>query len=105
MSPGRYLFLLIVLRGMNFVPAQAEVIQITIDKLDLSPAKVKATVGDTITWINKDIVAHTATVPGDWDVTIPANTSASVVLKKAGTVEYYCRFHPNMKGQITIAPQ
>jgi plastocyanin len=105
MSPGRYLFVLIVLRGVNFVPAQAEVIQITIDDLDFSPAEVKATVGDTITWINKDIVAHTATVRGDWDVTIPANRSASVVLKKTGTVEYYCRFHPNMKGRITIAPQ
>jgi plastocyanin len=26
------------------------------------------------------------------------------VLKKAGTVEYYCRFHPNMKAVLTIAP-
>jgi len=60
---------------------------------------------DTIEWINKDIVAHTATVRGDWDVTIAANSSASLVLKKAGTVDYYCRFHPNMKGRITIAPK
>jgi hypothetical protein len=55
-----------------------------------------------ITWVNRDIVAHTATARGDWDVMIQANESASLVLTKAGIVEYYCRFHPNMKGRITI---
>jgi plastocyanin len=90
---------------MNAVPAHAETIQVTIDKLVYSPVEIKAKVDDTIEWINKDIVAHTATVRGDWDVTIAANSSASLVLKKAGTVDYYCRFHPNMKGRITIAPK
>jgi plastocyanin len=36
---------------------------------------------------------------------IAPNKSASLVLKKAGTVEYYCRFHPNMKGRIAITPE
>lgn len=106
MLPGRYLFLfIIIISGMNAVPAHAETIQIRIDKLVYSPVEIKAKVGDTIEWINKDTLAHTATVRGDWDVTIAANSSASLVLKKAGTVDYYCRFHPNMKGRITIAPK
>jgi plastocyanin len=106
MRPGRYLFqFIIIISGMNAVPALAETIQVTIDKLVYSPVEIKAKVDDTIEWINKDIVAHTATVRGDWDVTIAANSSASLVLKKAGTVDYYCRFHPNMKGRITIAPK
>ena len=106
MRPGRYLFqFIIIISGMNAVPAHAETIQVTIDKLVYSPVEIKAKVDDTIEWINKDIVAHTATVRGDWDVTIAANSSASLVLKKAGTVDYYCRFHPNMKGRITIAPK
>jgi len=25
-------------------------------------------------------------------------------LKKAGTVEYYCRFHPNMKATLAVTP-
>jgi plastocyanin len=70
-----------------------------------SPAEIKAKVGDTIEWVNKDILAHTATARGDWDVMIAANKSASVVLKNAGAVEYYCRFHPNMKGQIIVVPK
>ena len=46
---------------MNAVPANAATIQVTIDKLVFSPVEVKAKVGDTVTWINKDIVVHTAT--------------------------------------------
>ena len=45
----------------------------------------------------------TATAPnGTWDVVIQPNMSGSVVLKADGNVDYYCRFHPNMIGQITI---
>lgn len=106
MHPRRNLFAcLVMIWGMNSVPALADTIQVKIDKLVFSPAEISAKVGDTIEWINKDILAHTATVKGDWDVMIPVNKSATFVLKKAGNVEYYCRFHPNMKGRIEVAPQ
>src|ERR1700730_1529748 len=106
MLPGRYLFVFLVMKwGINSVPAHAETIQVTIDNLVFSPEEFKAKAGDTIAWINKDIVAHTATARGGFDVMIPANESASLVLTKAGIVEYYCRFHPNMKGRITITPE
>ncbi len=36
---------------------------------------------------------------------IEANKLASLILKKAGTVEYYCRFHPNMKGKLIDKPK
>jgi hypothetical protein len=98
MRPGRNLFAFIaIMLGVGLVPAHADTIQVVIDKLVFSPAEIKAKVGDTIEWVNKDILAHTATVRGDWDVMIAANKSASVVLKNAGAVEYY---HPNMKGRL-----
>ena len=106
MRPERYLAVCALMAvAMSIVPAQAETIQVTIDKLVYSPADVKAKVGDTIEWVNKDVFAHTATVKGDWDVMIPAKKNASLVLKKAGDVEYYCRFHPNMKARISVAPK
>ncbi|PZV33391.1 cupredoxin domain-containing protein [Mesorhizobium kowhaii] len=86
------------------VPAQAETIQVTIDKLVFSPATVEAKVGDTIEWVNKDAFAHTATVKGGWEVMIPPKKSASLTLQKAETVDYFCRFHPNMKGRLVVAP-
>jgi plastocyanin len=87
------------------ISAGAAIIQISMENLVISPAEASAKVGDTIEWINKDIFAHTATARnGDWDVTIPPKKTVSSVLKTAGTVEYYCRFHPNMKATLTIAP-
>jgi plastocyanin len=87
------------------VSAHAATIQITMENLVISPAETSAKVGDTIEWINKDIFVHTATARnGDWDVTMPPKKTVTLVLKKAGTVEYYCRFHPNMKATLVIAP-
>jgi plastocyanin len=87
------------------ISAGAATIQISMEDLVISPAEASAKVGDTIEWINKDIFAHTATARNsDWDVTIPPKKTVTSVLKKAGTVEYYCRFHPNMKATLTIAP-
>lgn len=87
------------------VPARAATIHVTIENIAFSPAEVPAKVGDTVEWTNKDVVAHTATARnGEFDVMVPAKTTATLVLKKAGTVDYYCRFHPNMKATLGIAP-
>jgi plastocyanin len=87
------------------VPVRATTIQITMENLVFSPAEASAKVGDTVEWINKDILAHTATARnGDWNVTIPPNKTATLVLKKAGAVDYFCRFHPNMKATLAVAP-
>jgi len=85
------------------VPTKAATIQIVMQNLDISPAEASAKVGDTIEWTNKDIVAHTATARnGDFDVMLPPNKTGSFVLKKDGAVDYYCRFHPNMKATLKI---
>ena len=85
-------------------PALAATIEVTIDKLVFSPVSVQAKVGDTIEWTNNDVIAHTATVKGGWDVMIPAKSKGKVTLKAAGAVDYFCRFHPNMKGHVEVAP-
>jgi len=84
------------------VPAAAETIQVTIQNLEFSPAQIDVKVGDTIEWVNKDMLAHTATVNGGWDVMIPPQKSASLVVRAAESVGYYCRYHPNMQGRITV---
>jgi plastocyanin len=54
--------------------------------------------------VNADFIAHTAIArDGAWDVMLPPNATRSVVLKTAGTVDYYCKFHPNMTAQITVS--
>jgi plastocyanin len=98
-----------VLMGLALIalvaPAHAANVQITMENLEISPAEASAKVGDSIEWINKDVLAHTATARnGDFDVNLPPKKSASFVLKKPGTVEYYCRYHPNMKATLKVEP-
>ena len=91
--------------GLMAVPAHAETIQIVIENLAFAPTEASVKVGDTIEWVNKDVFAHTATARnGDFDVNQPPKKTVTSVLNKAGTVEYYCRFHPNMKATLTVAP-
>lgn len=106
MMPGRLASTaLAVVFVTMIVPADAATIEITMEDLVISPAEISAKVGDTIQWVNKDVFAHTATARnGDFDVTLPPKKSAASVLKKAGTVEYYCRYHPNMKATLKIEP-
>ena len=104
MWPGRHLVLALAL-GLIAVPAHAATIQIVMENLVVAPAEISARVGDTIEWVNKDVFAHTATARnGDFDVNLPPKKTVTSVLNKAGTVEYYCRFHPNMKAVLKIAP-
>ncbi|HEX5958317.1 MAG TPA: cupredoxin domain-containing protein [Hyphomicrobiaceae bacterium] len=77
-------------------------VHVVIEELLYVPAAIKVRVGETIEWINKDPIAHTATVRGGWEVMIPAGAKATKVVEAGDGVEYYCRFHPNMTGRIVI---
>jgi plastocyanin len=102
--PGRLRLIAVVLSlAAMAVPAQAATITIVMENLEVSPAEAAAKVGDTIELVNKDVVAHSATAKnGDFDVMMPPKKTVTYVLKKAGIVDYYCRFHPNMKAMLKI---
>jgi plastocyanin len=105
MKTGRIIPIALALVLGASVPAQAATIQISMENLEIAPSDVAAKVGDTVEWINKDVLAHTATARnGDFDVMLQPKKTGSFVLKKAGTVEYYCRFHPNMKATLNVTP-
>jgi plastocyanin len=104
--PLKLTALAVILTGISAVSARAETIQILMDKMAYIPLEVSAKVGDTIEWVNNDILIHTATARnGDWDITIAPRKTERLVLKKGGTIEYFCRFHPNMKGRVAIAQE
>ena len=107
--PLRRTMLAVLLVAAGFASASAaalpRVVQITIDGAAFAdpPKGVAINVGDTIEWFNKDVVNHTATAKnGDWDVVVPKGRKVLTVLKRPGTVDYYCRYHPNMTGRIVI---
>ena len=77
-------------------------IHVRIENLAFVPADVEAAVGERIEWTNHDPFDHTATVKGGWDIVIPAGQVATRIVEAGDTVEYYCRFHPNMTGTIKV---
>ena len=87
------------------VPAHEGTIQVSVDKLVFEPAEVHAKVGDTIEWVNKDALAHTATATNrEWDVMLPPKKNGQLKVEKAGATDYFCKYHPNMKGRIVVTP-
>lgn len=81
-----------------------QVVHIKIKDMAFAPAGNKARIGDTIEWVNDDIVDHTATAKSNaWDVLIPVGKSVQLPLIEAGTFDYFCRFHPNMTGMIRVS--
>ena len=68
------------------------------------PPTVTVAVGDTVAWSNADLVPHTATArDAAWDSkSIDANGAWHLVAATPGTHDYYCVFHPGMKGTIVV---
>lgn len=90
-----------------FLTGEVEAATIRVRIVDLAyfPTEIHARVGDTIEWTNEDAFDHTATErQGGWEVTIPAAATGSLVLKEEGAFDYFCRYHPNMRGRIKAAP-
>jgi plastocyanin len=69
---------------------------VTIDGARFSPADLTVRAGDTIVWVNKDILAHTATARnGAFDSkVIQPGQRWKYVVKRRGDFAYTCSFHP-----------
>jgi plastocyanin len=83
--------------------ASAAALRIEVKDLAFAPAEITAHIGDIIEWMNDDFVAHTATArDSQWDLKLPPHASGRTIIRSAGKVEYYCRYHPNMKAEMTV---
>jgi plastocyanin len=75
---------------------------VTIDATSYTPARLTVHVGDTVVWVNKDLIPHTATAKGgafDSKV-LAAGASFRFTVKAKGGKDYACLFHPTMTGRI-----
>jgi plastocyanin len=80
-------------------------VAVTIKDFAFSPADIKASVGQTITFTNGDSAPHTATLDDDSCTTpnIANGSSDGLTFTAPGTYPFHCNVHPNMKGTITIS--
>lgn len=75
---------------------------VTIDSMRFQPESLVVRPGDRVTWVNKDLVPHTAT-HGDFDSrNIKPGASWTFIPRKPGTYNYVCTFHPGMKGVLIV---
>ncbi len=81
-APSRYV---VEIRGLQFQPAELRVMP-----------------GDTVVWINRDIVPHTATaIDGEWSSAgLERDESWQLVMGTNGISPYYCEYHPTMLGKL-----
>ena len=70
-----------------------------------SPASLKMEAGDKVQFINMDGAPHTATATnGAFDTGRLNKGDDNVVeISSAGTYDYFCAFHPGMKGKIAAS--
>jgi plastocyanin len=78
---------------------------VDIVEFTFSPAELTVSVGDTVTWTNRDTAAHTATasVPGTISSgDLKTDDAYEHTFDEAGSFQYICAYHPFMTGTITV---
>lgn len=74
--------------------------------MEFHPAELTVASGDTIVWINRDIVPHTATVNGSWDTgMLTQGATGRHIAGRPGTIHYTCTVHPTMQGTLIITKE
>ncbi len=81
---------------------------VKIENFSYVPENLNVRVGDTVTWQNFDVMAHTATRTEDplFDTGLirPNQKSTAVTINSSpGVYSYTCRPHPFMNGKITVS--
>ena len=77
---------------------------VTMENMRFQPESLTVTRGDTVVWVNKDLVPHTATSKaGGFDSQmIPAEKSWTFTVRKKGDFAYVCTFHPTMTAMLRV---
>lgn len=56
-------------------------------------------VGDTVTFVNKDIFRHTVTAPNNsFNLDLVPGANGTLRVNSAGQAAFYCKYHPGMRG-------
>lgn len=94
--------------GVASPPRKPVAHTVVIEGMEFKPATLDIRLGDSVTWVNKDIVAHTATTPASAKQPfdsglIGVGKTWKRTFKEVGTHGYLCTYHPTMKGMLKVA--
>jgi plastocyanin len=83
-------------------PASGNV-EVSIQNFAYTPQNVTIAAGATVRWTNNDTYAHTVTSPGNFDSgNLNQGQTFQYTFNTPGTYTYFCAFHSNMTGTITV---
>jgi plastocyanin len=69
-----------------------------------APSTVHVKVGETVSFVDRDEIAHTATAEKIFDSgTLREGQRFALKATKPGTISYICSFHPGMTGTIDVS--
>jgi plastocyanin len=84
--------------------AKSKTHTVTIEGMRFQPDSLTIARGDTVVWVNKDVMPHTATSEGgsfDSQI-IQSEKSWKFTARKKGEFDYTCTFHPTMKAMLHV---
>jgi plastocyanin len=78
--------------------------EVYIEGMAFTPSTITVTVNATVTWTNKDGMAHTVTSNTDLfdSGSIPANGTYSHTFTTIGSFPYKCLIHSSMTGTVIV---
>lgn len=77
---------------------------VVVEGMAFNPATLHVRRGDTVVWINKDLVPHTATAKDRaFDSgRVAAGAQWSYQAARSGSFAYDCAYHPTMTGTLVV---
>ena len=82
---------------------QAKSYTVEIKQMKFVPQELELQKGDTVVFINRDLLTHDVTeTPGKAWTSSPLSPNASWTMVAEKTSDYYCSIHPVMKGKLIV---
>ena len=84
--------------------AAGKVHTVRIEGMKFVPEHIEVSKGDTIDWVNNDIVPHTVSAPAASieSGSIEPKTHWKWTASRTAGIAYVCRFHPGMRGTLRV---
>ncbi|HEY1383189.1 MAG TPA: cupredoxin domain-containing protein [Dongiaceae bacterium] len=83
-------------------PVRADGATVEIHQLKFTPAEIEVAAGSTVTFVNLDLVPHTATGASFDTGTLTKDQRKEIQFPTAGEFPYFCKFHRHMTGKVVV---
>ncbi|MEO6851645.1 MAG: plastocyanin/azurin family copper-binding protein [Mucilaginibacter sp.] len=97
------LSILFLFNGCTSAPEKPKIYTVEIKDMKFVPADITVNKGDTVVWINKDLVVHDVTEEDSkaWS-SGPIQSGGSWKMAVTDEANYYCSIHVVMKGKVEL---